>query len=90
MTRMIHCVKLDAEAEGLDTPPYPGELGDRIFQHISKQAWAMWQQQQTMLINEYRLSMIDPDARKFIQEEMEKFLFAGGSETPPGFVPPKR
>lgn len=88
MTRMIHCSKLDLEAEGLDRQPYPGELGQRIFENISKKAWQAWMQHQTMLINENRLSVIDPKAREFLEKEMEKFLFGNGSEIPEGFTPP--
>lgn len=87
MARMVHCVKLGKEAEGLDRVPYPGELGKRIFENISKQAWQMWLQHQTMLLNEYRLSPIDPKARKFLAGEMEKFLFGEGSEAPPDYRP---
>ena len=89
MTRMVHCVKLGREAEGLDRPPYPGELGKRIFENVSKEAWQAWLRQQTMLINEYRLSPIDPKARKFLEEQMEKFFFGEGAETPPDYVPPE-
>jgi len=88
MARLIHCVKLDSEAEGLDRPPYPGELGQRIFENISKDAWQSWMQHQTMLINENRLSVIDPKAREFLEKEMENFLFGDGSEIPEGFTPP--
>lgn len=87
MARMVHCVKLDKEAEGLDRVPYPGELGKRIFDNISKEAWQVWLQHQTMLLNEYRLSPIDPKARKFLEGEMEKFLFGDGSEAPPEYRP---
>jgi Fe-S cluster biosynthesis and repair protein YggX len=89
MTRMVKCVLLGEELEGLDRPPYPGELGQRIFEQVSKQAWQQWLGHQTMLINEYRLSTIDPKARKFLAEEMEKFLFGGGSAKPEGFQPEK-
>ncbi len=89
MTRMVHCVKLGREAEGLDRPPYPGELGKRIFENVSKEAWQAWLRQQTMLINEYRLSPIDPKARKFLEEQMEKFFFGEGAELPPDYVPPE-
>ncbi len=75
MTRMVKCVKLGKEAEGLERPPYPGELGQRIFENISKEAWQQWMGQQTILINEHRLSMADPEARKFLEAEMKKFLF---------------
>ena len=82
MARMVNCVKLGREAEGLDLPPVPGALGKRIFENVSKEAWQQWLAHQTMLINEYRLSTIDPKARKFLAEEMEKFLFGGGSAKP--------
>ncbi|HEX7028382.1 MAG TPA: oxidative damage protection protein [Gammaproteobacteria bacterium] len=88
MARMVHCVKLDKEAEGLDRLPYPGELGKRIYENVSKQAWQQWLGHQTMLINEYRLTPIDPKARKFLEEEMEKFFFGEGSAAPKEFVPP--
>lgn len=88
MTRMVHCAKLGKEAEGLAAPPYPGELGQRIFEHVSKEAWQLWMRQQTMLINEYRINVIDPKGRAFLEAEMEKFFFGSGSETPAGFVPP--
>lgn len=89
MTRMVHCKKLNQELPGLPQPPYPGELGQKIFDNISQQAWQEWLNQQTILINEYRLSMIDPKAQSFLREEMEKFLFGDGGQTPEGFVPPK-
>ena len=88
MPRMIFCSFLQREAEGLDRVPYPGELGKRIFANISKEAWQQWLRHQTMLMNEYRLSPIEPKARQFLVEEMEKFLFSGGSEKPEGFVNP--
>ena len=87
MARMVHCIKLEKELEGLDFPPYPGELGKRIYQNVSQEAWSGWLRHQTMLINEYRLSTIDPKARKFLAEEMEKFLFGGGSAKPAEFRP---
>lgn len=87
MTRKVICSKLKQEAEGLDKAPFPGVLGERIFQEISKQAWKMWLAHQTMLINEYRLSLIDPKAREFLHEEMQKYFFGDGSEKPAGFVP---
>jgi len=82
MGRMVQCSRLQREAEGLDRQPYPGALGKRIFDTISKQAWQDWLRQQTMLINEYRLSPVDPKARRFLEEEMEKFFFGTGSELP--------
>lgn len=90
MTRTVHCVKLDKEAEGLDRPPYPGELGQRIFENVSKEAWQMWLGQQTMLINEYRLSPINPEHRKMLEEQMEKFFFGDGGATPQGYTPPQQ
>ena len=90
MARMVNCVKLGREAEGLDLPPYPGELGKRIFENVSKEAWQLWLRQQTMLINENRISLADPKARKFLEQEMEKFFFGGGSDLPGGFVSPDR
>jgi Fe-S cluster biosynthesis and repair protein YggX len=81
-------VKLGKESEGLDRPPYPGELGQRIFDQVSKEAWQLWLKHQTILINEHRISPIDPKARKFLEEEMEKFFFGGGSDVPGGFVMP--
>lgn len=87
MARMVNCVKLGKEAEGLDRPTYPGDLGKRIYENVSKEAWQQWMQQQTMLINEYRLSPIEPKARQFLEEQMEKFFFGEGAETPPDYVP---
>jgi Fe-S cluster biosynthesis and repair protein YggX len=88
MTRLVKCVLLGTEAEGLDHLPYPGDLGQRIYDNVSKEGWQRWVKHQTMLMNEYRLSPIDPKARKFLVAEMEKFFFGGGSEAPKEFVPP--
>lgn len=88
MTRFIHCVKLNKEAEGLNQPPFPNELGKRIFDNISKEAWQQWLNHQTMLINEHRLSTIDPKARAFLFKEMENFLFGVGSNKPSGYIAP--
>jgi len=87
MSRMVKCVLLGVEAEGLEYLPYPGELGQRIYDSVSKQAWQQWINHQTMLINEYRLTPIEPKARKFLEEEMEKFFFGGGSSKPTEYVP---
>ena len=87
MSRTVFCVKLNREAEGLNYAPYPGELGKRIYESVSKQAWADWLAHQTMLINENRLTPIEPKARAFLVAEMEKFLFGSGSEKPKEFVP---
>ena len=89
MTRMVHCVKLGREAEGLDRPPYPGELGQRIFESVSKEAWQQWLKHQTMLINAYRLVAFEPKARQVLAGEMEKYFFGTGSKPPEGFVDPK-
>jgi Fe-S cluster biosynthesis and repair protein YggX len=89
MSRTVQCVKLGKEAEGLEWQTYPGELGKRIFESVSQEAWKMWMSHQTMLINEYRLTPVDPKARKFLEGEMEKFLFGEGSTAPEGFVPPE-
>lgn len=89
MSRTVHCAKLDREGEGLDWQPYPGDLGKRIYDSVSKEAWQLWMQHQTMLINEYRLTPIEPKARTFLEGEMEKFLFGGGAEAPAGYVPPE-
>ena len=89
MTRMVHCVKLGGEAEGLERTPYPGELGKRIFENVSKQAWADWLRHQTMLINENRLNPMDPKSRKFLEEQMDQYFFGEGAALPEGYVPPK-
>jgi Fe-S cluster biosynthesis and repair protein YggX len=89
MTRMVKCVKLGVEAEGLDAPPFPGSKGQYIFENVSKQAWKDWLAMQTMIINERRLAAFDPAAKKLLEEEREKFLFAGGFEMPEGYVPQK-
>ena len=88
MTRMVQCVKLNKEAEGLEYLPYPGELGQKIYDNVSKEGWQQWVNHQTMLMNEYRLTPVDPKARKFLEEEMEKFFFGEGSEKPKEFVDP--
>ncbi len=90
MSRMVKCVKLGKEAEGLDRPTYPGELGQKIFDNVSKEAWQMWLGHQTILINENRLSPIDPKHRAFLEGEMEKFFFGEGAEMPEQFVPPSK
>ncbi len=88
MARMVQCVKLNKEAEGLEYLPYPGELGQKVYDNVSQEGWKMWVGHQTMLLNEYRLSPVDPKARKFLEEEMEKFFFGEGSEAPNEFVGP--
>ncbi|MCC6474505.1 MAG: oxidative damage protection protein [Burkholderiales bacterium] len=88
MARMIHCVKLGREAEGLDFPPYPGPLGKRLFESVSKEAWQDWIRHQTMLINENRLNLADPRARQYLAEQMERHVVGGGADVAAGFVPP--
>ena len=88
MSRTIKCVMLGKDAEGLDYAPYPGDLGQRIYDNVSKQAWQRWLAHQTMLINEYRLTPMEPEARKYLETEMEKFLFGEGSAAPKEYVPP--
>ena len=87
MARTVNCVLLHEELPGFDRPPYPGELGKRIYAEVSQQAWQIWLRHQTMLINEYRLSLIEPKARTFLEEEMRKFLFEGGAAKPGGYKP---
>jgi len=87
MARMVHCVKLGREAEGMDFPPYPGELGKKIFESVSKEAWQGWIKLQTMLVNENRLNLADIKARQYLAAQMEGHFFGGGSEMPAGFVP---
>ena len=87
MTRTIFCEYEKREAEGLDFVPYPGDIGQRVYAHVGKPAWAAWLAHQTMLINENRLSPRDPKHRKFLEEELEKFLFGGGAVKPAGYVP---
>ena len=88
MSRLVQCVLLKREAPGLDRAPYPGELGKRIYEQVSKEAWSRWISHQTMLMNEYRLTPVEPKARKFLETEMEKFFFGSGSKAPEGFKPP--
>ncbi len=88
MARMVECVKLKKETEGLDFPPYPGELGKKIWQSVSKQAWQEWMDVQTRLVNENRLNLADARARKYLKEQMEKFLFEDQDVEAQGYVPP--
>ena len=90
MSRTVNCVKLGHEAEGLEFPPYPGEMGKKLWENVSKEAWQMWLGHQTMLINENRLNPLDPKARKFVEAEMEKYFFGEGAQLPEGFVPPQQ
>ncbi len=90
MSRTVQCQRLQREAEGLSRPPYPGALGQRIFEQISREAWEQWLAHQTMLINENRLSPLDPGTRKYLAEQMEKFLFGGDADQPLGYVAPEQ
>ena len=88
MARTVKCIKLGREAEGLDFPPYPGELGKRIFENVSKEAWQAWLEHQKMLVNENRLNLADAAARKYLAEQMERYFFGEGADVAPGYVKP--
>ena len=88
MTRTVQCVVLKSEAPGLERVPYPGPLGQRIYESVSREGWSRWVRHQVMLMNEYRLSPMEPKARKFLETEMEKFFFGPGSDRPAEFKPP--
>jgi len=88
MARMVKCIKLGREAEGLDFPPVPGELGKRLWESVSKEAWQQWQKHQTMLVNENRLNLADVRARKYLLSQMESYFFGEGADQPAGYVPP--
>lgn len=89
MSRTVFCCKLNEEAEGLEKPPFPGALGEQIFEQVSQKAWNMWLSHQTMLINEYRLNLRDLKARQFLRDEMNKYFFGDGSDKPAGFTQAK-
>ncbi len=89
MSRKVRCVKLNREAEGLQFAPYPGELGKRIFENVSQEAWQSWLEQQKMLVNENRLNLADPAARKYLMEQTEKYFFGSGADRASGYVPPE-
>jgi Fe-S cluster biosynthesis and repair protein YggX len=88
MTRTVQCVYLKREAEGLAYPVYPGELGKRIYENVSKEAFEAWKKHQTMLVNENRLNLADARSRQYLARQMENFFFGGGVEQPTGYVPP--
>lgn len=90
MARMVKCIKLGIEAEGLDFPPVPGELGKKVWENVSKEAWQQWIRHQTMLINENRLNLMDPAARKYLTEQMERHFFGTGADAASGFIPPSQ
>jgi Fe-S cluster biosynthesis and repair protein YggX len=87
--RMVKCVKLGRELPGLDRPPWKGEIGKRIYDSVSKEAWAMWINHSKMLLNEFRLNPLDPNSLKIMEEQMEQFFFGDGAKLPEGYVPPK-
>lgn len=87
--RMVHCVKFGREMPGLQRPPWRGELGKRVFENVSQEAWRMWVEYSKMLMNEYRLNPLDPNSQKFVEEQMEQFFFGEGAKLPEGYVPPK-
>ena len=89
MSRMVNCVKLGAQAEGLEKPPFKGPLGQRVYESVSKEAWRKWLEHSKMLINEYRLDLMSPRAQQILREQVEQFFFGEGSQLPPDYVPPK-
>ena len=90
MARTVKCVKLGREGEALDFPPFPGDLGKRIFENVSREAWKGWLEHQKMLVNENRLSLADPKARKYLLEQTEKYFFGAGADASAGYVPPSK
>lgn len=90
MSRTIHCIKLGKEAEGLDRAPVPGELGKKLYEQVSKEAWASWLAHQTRLINEYRLSLAEAESRKFLMTELDKYFFGGGELAKTSYIPPRK
>ena len=88
MARMVNCIKLKTEAEGLDFPPYPGVLGKQLYEGVSKQAWKEWLEHQKRLVNENRLNLADIKARKYLEEQMQRHFFGEGADQATGFVPP--
>ena len=87
MSRKIHCVKLDKEAEGLDFAPWPGELGKRLYENVSKEAWQEWLRQQTILINEYKLNPLEADHKRYLAAQMEAWFFGDGIVLPDAWKP---
>ena len=86
--RRVHCVKLGQDLPGLPGRPFPNELGQRLYDHVSQEAWGLWMIQSRMIVNEYRLNLSTPDSRRFLMEQCEKFFFGAGSTSPPDFSPP--
>ncbi|MGH9414269.1 MAG: oxidative damage protection protein [Terriglobales bacterium] len=87
MARIVHCVKLGRDLPGLEEPPWPGDLGQRVYENVSADGWNLWKEHAKMLMNEYRLAPWTPEAQKLIQEQLEQFFFGEGAQLPPGFVP---
>ena len=87
MTRMVNCVKIGRELPGMDTPPFPGELGDRIYENVSQQGWDLWKEHQVLIINHYGLVLADPQARQFLMEQLEEFFFGADAQMPEGWTP---
>lgn len=90
MARTVNCIKLGREADGLDFPPMPGEMGQRLYANVSKEAWAGWIKHQTMLVNENRLNLADAKARKYLMEQVEKYFFGEGADQAAGYMPPSK
>jgi Fe-S cluster biosynthesis and repair protein YggX len=87
--RMVMCVKFGRKMEGLDRVPWKGELGQRIYENVSKEAWKLWIEHSKMIMNEYRLNPLDPQSQKIMEEQMEQFFFGEGAKLPEGYVPPR-
>ena len=87
--RTVHCVKFDRDLPGLDRPPWKGELGKRVYENVSKDAWKLWIEHSKMVMNEYRLNPLDPSSQKIMEEQMEQFVFGEGAKLPEGYVAPK-
>ena len=87
--RMVKCVKFQKELPGLDEPPFSNALGQRIFDNVSKDAWKLWLEHLKMIVNEYRLNLIDRESQRIIQQQMEEYFFGEGAALPPGYVPPQ-
>jgi Fe-S cluster biosynthesis and repair protein YggX len=87
--RMVNCAKLGRELPGLDRPPWKGEIGKRIYENVSKEAWGMWVNHSKMLLNEFHLNPLDPNSQKIMEEQMEQFFFGDGAKLPEGYVAPK-
>jgi Fe-S cluster biosynthesis and repair protein YggX len=88
--RTVFCVKLQRELPGLDTPPWPGPLGQRIYEQVSQEAWEMWEERMKMILNEYRLLPFQKEAQELVAKQMEEYFFGESSSAPPGYVPPSR